>query len=138
MNTIKNHYRVVAAVVCQNGKILTVRKGKTRFAYTSGKWEFPGGKVEAGETEPEALRRELKEELDIEVKVERLLMTVDYEYPDFSIALSTYCCTTDSLAPNLREHTAFHWLKPSELHELDWADADKAIVQFILNNPLFA
>ena len=86
------HYNVVAAVVCHDGKYLCMQKGKTKFEYTSYKWEFPGGKIEPGETPQQALARELMEEMEYPVEVGEELVTVNHEYPDFSIANSTSKC----------------------------------------------
>jgi 8-oxo-dGTP diphosphatase len=84
------HYNVVAAVVCHDGKYLCMQKGKTKFEYTSYKWEFPGGKIEPGETPQQALARELMEEMEYLVEVGEELVTVNHEYPDFSITMTAF------------------------------------------------
>lgn len=122
------HYDVVAAVVCKEDKYLCMQKGKTKFEYTSFKWEFPGGKIEPGETPQQALARELLEEMDYPVAVGDALITVHYEYPDFSISMTTYLCTPLSDTFHLNEHQAYRWCKKAELAELDWAAADMGIV----------
>lgn len=124
------HYDVVAAVVLADGKALCMQKGTTRYAYTTGKFEFPGGKIETSETPQQALRRELLEEMDYEVEVGDELVTVVHSYPDFSISLKAFICT----APRphdfkLKEHTGFKWLGKDELQSVDWAEADKGIVK---------
>ena len=86
------HYNVVAAVVCHDGKYLCMQKGKTKFEYTSYKWEFPGGKIEPGETPQQALVRELMEEMEYLVEVGEELVTVNHEYPDFSITMTAFLC----------------------------------------------
>ena len=131
MNQNKPHYQVVAAVISHQGEILCMQRGKTRFDYTSFKYEFPGGKIEAGETGPEALARELREEMDLEVEVGEPVMTVEHEYPDFSITMQAFFCLTATRAFELREHVAFCWLPAHRLHELDWAAADVPIARKI-------
>lgn len=126
----KRHLTVVAAAVAGPEGILCVRRGPTPYSYTSLKYEFPGGKVEPGEAPQEALRRELREELDLEVGVGPLLATVDHEYPDFRITLSVYRCTPRS-GLRLKEHADALWLPPGRLESLDWAAADRQALSHI-------
>lgn len=130
---MKKHYEVVAAVVCYGEKFLCMRKGATRFDYTSHKFEFPGGKIEAGETPQEALRRELLEEMDYPVTVGRKLVTVEHSYPDFDITMTAYLCEAESAVFTMREHEAFLWCDRNELPTLDWAAADIGIVDALLS-----
>lgn len=134
-NMEKTHYKVVAAAVEHDGRYLCVQKGVTKRAYTSHKWEFPGGKIENGETEPQALLRELHEEMDYAVVVDKQLCTVNYEYPDFFITLSVYICHPDGPADAfvLHEHADARWMLPSELNTLDWADADADVIGMLVN-----
>ena len=81
------HYNVVAAAIRHNDKILCMQRGKTKFDYTAYKWEFPGGKIEEGETPQEAIKREIMEEMDMDIRVGDTICTVENEYPDFSISL---------------------------------------------------
>lgn len=126
------HYQVVAAVVEIDGAYLCMQRGQTRYPYTSWKWEFPGGKVEVGEMESDALRRELLEEMDYHVEVVQLLCTVYHRYPDFEITLSAYLCHPESQQFNCKEHVNYRWIYPEQLTSLDWASADVAIVNTLL------
>ena len=120
---------VVAAVIQHEGKYLCVQRGKSRYDYVSEKFEFPGGKVEAGETQLEALKREISEELEIEIQVEKHLVSVGHHYPDFSIVLHAWLCQSFSKEIQLKEHISMQWLLPNELHKLDWAAADLPVVE---------
>ena len=123
------HYHVVAGVVRYEGRYLCMQKGQTKFSYTTQKYEFPGGKIEEGETAEEALRRELLEEMDYPVTVGPHIVTVSHAYPDFAITLEAYLCTAEHEAFTLKEHQAFCWLPVDRLPELDWAAADVGIVR---------
>lgn len=122
------HYNVVAAVICHDNKYLCMQKGKTKFEYTSFKFEFPGGKIEPGETPQQALKRELLEEMNYEIEVGDKLITVQHTYPDFSITMTAFLCTASTPHFVMNEHVAFEWRKVDELKSLDWAAADIGIV----------
>ena len=121
-------YDVVAAVVVHEGKILCMQRGETKYDYTSHKWEFPGGKVEVGESEQTALHRELLEEMDYDVQVDQRVCRVNHNYPDFEITLTAYFCHASTAHFNLKEHADYRWLPIERLDELDWAAADRRIV----------
>lgn len=125
------HYEVVAAVIEHDNKILCMQRNKAKYDYVSYKFEFPGGKVETGEERHTALERELREEMDMDIKISEqdYLMTVEHTYPDFAITMHAYLCKLDNPQFVMKEHIAAKWLAPSELNTLDWADADKPIVQ---------
>jgi len=129
------HYEVVAAVIEFDNKILCMQRNKAKFDYVSYKFEFPGGKVEAGEENHTALERELNEEMDMNVTISEsdYLLTVDHTYPDFAITMHTYLCKVDKPDFVMKEHIDFKWLPVNELDTLDWAEADKPIVEFLKN-----
>jgi len=130
--TMRKHHNVVAAVIEVAGKVLCMQRGDTPFPYTSRHWEFPGGKIEAGETPQQALHRELIEEMAYDVQVGKLLATVTYHYPDFDITLAAFHCTASHTAFTMREHVAWRWLAWDELPTLDWCDADRRLVEMFL------
>lgn len=127
------HFQVVVAVIFYEGKYLCMQKGVTKYNYTSHKFEFPGGKIEQNETSEEALVRELREEMDYEVCVEKELITVHHQYPDFSLELMAFLCSVSSPKFTLKEHIPFCWVTIEELPSLDWAAADVGIVESLLS-----
>ena len=126
--TPHKHYHVVAAVVEVDGQVLCMQRGVTRYSYTSHRWEFPGGKVEPGETPEQALHRELLEEMDLDVTVHEPLATVTHDYPDFTITLTAYRCRAATTAFTMREHAASRWLPWGDLPSLDWCAADARLI----------
>lgn len=129
----RKHHQVVAAVVEVDGKVLCMQRGESRFPYTSHKWEFPGGKIEPGETPEQALHRELLEEMDFDVEVHELLATVTHDYPDFTITLAAYRCTASTMDFTMREHTASRWLPWDELKILPWCAADEKLISSFMS-----
>ena len=125
----RKHYNVVAAVVEVDGKVLCMQRGVTRYSYTSHLWEFPGGKIEDGETPEQALHRELIEEMDFDVEVHEHMATVTHDYPDFTITLAAYRCTAATTAFTMREHAASRWLPWDELPVLQWCEADARLIE---------
>ncbi|NBV08932.1 MAG: (deoxy)nucleoside triphosphate pyrophosphohydrolase [Flavobacteriia bacterium] len=123
---------VVAAVIEHQGKFLCVQRGKSTLSYISEKWEFPGGKIELGETEQETIEREIFEELCMHIEVGPKLMVVEHAYPDFNLTMHTYRCISND-QPILTEHLDFRWLGLHELSILDWAAADLPIVAKLCN-----
>ena len=126
---------VVAAVIQHQDKILCALKGEHKYPYLSNKYEFPGGKVEVEETLEQALIREIKEELNLDIEVSQYLLTVEHAYPNFNIELATFLCTTKTIdALALSEHQDIKWCSIDELEQLDWAAADIPIVKYLLDN----
>ena len=122
---------VAAAVIRNNDKIFCAqRKDEGPLAK---KWEFPGGKLEIGETPDEALKRELLEELNLDVVIGDYIVSVDHQYPTFFITLHAYFCDVDNKDIILNEHLDSKWLNYDELDALDWAEADIPIVDAIMN-----
>jgi len=121
---MKKHIEVVAAIIQRNGKYLAVQRGPAKLDYISHKWEFPGGKVEVGESLETAIERELQEELKVAVSGLQLLTTVNHEYPDFHITMHCFLCHLETQDVTLTEHIDSRWLNDSELWNVDWAAAD--------------
>lgn len=123
---------VVAAIIHDSeGRIFATQRGYGDF---KDGWEFPGGKMEAGETPEEALKREIWEELETKIMVENLLTTVDYDYPNFHLTMHCYWCSIESGSLTLVEHEAARWLKLSEINSVDWLPADKIVVEELLKS----
>lgn len=119
---MKKHIHVVGAVIIESGKILCAQRGATKnLAY---KWEFPGGKIEEGETQQAALKREINEEMKCSIEIGEKIETTIHEYDFGYVHLTTFYCYLISGQPSLTEHTAICWLSPQELMTLDWAPAD--------------
>lgn len=129
---------VVAGIIVYNNQILCVQRGQTKYEYTAYKFEFPGGKIEKGETHVEALQRELIEELDLKVEVneQNYFMSVEHTYPDFKLKMHCYWCKAKTPEFHLKEHIHYEWLNKDDLDTLDWVEADWVIIKTIkrLNN----
>ncbi len=122
MKTIK----VVAAIIMQNEKIFATQRGYGEF---KDGWEFPGGKIEEGETPQQALVREIKEELDADIEVGELLDTVEYDYPNFHLSMDCFICKLKSQDLVLKEHEAAKWLTKATLDSVDWLPADQGLIE---------
>jgi 8-oxo-dGTP diphosphatase len=127
----KKVVEVVAAVITRSDLILCLQRDYHPLPYISEKFEFPGGKVEAGESQEAALIREIREELCLDIRPVRLLISVPHVYPDFSILLHAWLCDTNEKEPVLNEHKSACWLPAGRLKELDWAAADVPVLDVI-------
>lgn len=120
--------RVVAAIIIEQGKVFATQRGYGEF---KDGWEFPGGKIEPGETPEAAIVREIKEELDTEIEVVKLLNTVEYDYPQFHLSMDCFICRIKSGDLVLKEHEAAKWLAKENLDSVDWLPADLSLVDKI-------
>ena len=124
MKTIK----VVAAIIIDGENIFATQRGYGEF---KGGWEFPGGKIEEGETPEEALVREIKEELDTVIEVGELIDTVEYDYPNFHLSMDCFICSIKEGDLVLKEHSAAKWLTKETLDSVDWLPADEGLIEKI-------
>ena len=120
--------RVAAAVIREDGRIFATQRG---YGPWKDWWEFPGGKIEAGETPEEALRREIREELGTEITVGRMIARAEYDYPDFHLSMDCFYCRIKSGTPELKEHESARWLLPEELESVKWLPADLEVIRRI-------
>lgn len=125
------HIEVVAGIIKDGDKIFATQRGYGEF---KDGWEFPGGKIEPGETPQQALARELKEELAIDVNVGDFLCTVDYDYPTFHLTMHCFYCSVTGGELTLLEHEAAKWLKTTELYSVNWLPADVEVVAALERN----
>ena len=125
MKKIMKRIEVVAAVIVRDGEVLATRRG---YGEWQGWWEFPGGKMEAGESPQDALRREIREELDAEIEVGRLLETVEWDYPSFHLTMHCFICSLVSGSMNLNEHEAAAWLTKENIGSVKWLPADEGLI----------
>lgn len=122
---------VVAAIIKNENKIFATQRGYGEF---KDGWEFPGGKIETGETPEDALIREIKEELNTEIQVGQLLDTVEYDYPQFHLTMHCYLCTIKSGKLELKEHEAAKWLTKDTLDSVEWLPADLGLIEKMKNS----
>ena len=124
----RKQIRVAAAVIRRDDKIFATQRG---YGDYKDWWEFPGGKIEAGETPEEALVREIREELNTGITVEELLTNVEYDYPEFHLSMDCFWCRLEEGEPVLLEHEAARWLSLSELRQVNWLPADIIVIEKI-------
>jgi len=120
---------VVAAIIRKGDKVFSTQRG---YGDWKDWWEFPGGKMEPGETPEEALVREIREELSTEISVDKFLHTVEYDYPQFHLTMHCYLCSLLNDALHLNEHEAARWLSAAELRSVRWLPADEGLLPMIL------
>lgn len=118
--------KVVAALIVNENKVFASQRGYGEF---KDGWEFPGGKIEPGETPEQAIKREIREELDTEIQVEQPLTTVKYDYPTFHLSMQCFICKVERGNLTLLEHEAARWLAYDELDDVDWLPADQIVVR---------
>jgi 8-oxo-dGTP diphosphatase len=123
---------VVAAIIIHNNKYLCLQRNFSKYPYISYKYEFPGGKIEAGETMIDALKREIMEELNIQIEILEEFLKVEHKYPDFEIIMNSFLCKKLTNDLILKEHIDSKWLNRNELSGLDWAGADIPIVNKLI------
>lgn len=119
---------VVAAIIMQGDEIFATQRGYGDF---KGLWEFPGGKIEVGETPQQALIREIKEELDVVIEVGELINIVEYDYPQFHLKMHCFICSILSGDVILKEHEAGEWLTRDTLHSVEWLPADEGLLEIL-------
>lgn len=117
---------VVAAIICDGDKFFATQRG---YGEWKDWWEFPGGKIEAGETAEEALQREIREELATEIAIDKLITTVDYDYPKFHLTMHCFLCHVLCGHLTLLEHESARWLKREEFNSVKWLPADEVVIE---------
>ncbi|MCH5271152.1 MAG: 8-oxo-dGTP diphosphatase MutT [Lachnospiraceae bacterium] len=130
MENTRKRIEVVAAIILDQGKIFATQRGYGEF---KDGWEFPGGKMEQGETPEQALKREIREELDVEIEVGQLFDTVEYDYPSFHLTMHCFLCTIKSGELVLKEHEAAKWLDKESLNSVEWLPADLDLIEKLGN-----
>lgn len=126
------HLNIVAAVIKKENKFLCLQRNYNKYDYISFKYEFPGGKIEVGESEQSALKREIFEELNIEIQIINKIVSINHDYPDFSITMHCYLCELlNNNEITLNDHVDYKWLAKEHLHSVDWAAADIPVLKHL-------
>jgi len=121
---------VVAAIIEKDDQFLATQRGYGQF---KGLWEFPGGKIDGDETKEDALKREIKEELNCDIDIKRFILTIEYDYPNFHLTMHCFLCELLSDF-TLLEHDDYQWLKKDNLMDVKWLDADIEIVDYLIEH----
>ena len=122
---------VVAAIIYKDGGYFATQRGYGEF---EGMWEFPGGKIEPGESREVALKREIQEELGVDITIDEFLCTTNYDYPSFHLTMHCYICSIEAGEIVLREHKSAQWLTPETLDSVEWLPADKEVIDKLKYN----
>jgi 8-oxo-dGTP diphosphatase len=126
---IMKKIEVIAAILHRDGAYFATQRGYGEF---EGMWEFPGGKIEPGESREVALKREIQEELGVDITIENLLCTTEYDYPSFHLIMHCYLCSVASGEIELREHKSALWLTANKLDDVAWLPADKEVIDKLI------
>ena len=122
--------KVVAAIIKKDNRILTTQRGYGEF---KGGWEFPGGKIEENECPQNALKREIFEELSVNIDINEYISTIEYDYPNFHLSMKCYVCSLLNENIVLKEHSNLRWLLIEELNNVEWLPADRVLVDILKN-----
>lgn len=125
---------VVAGIIRHNNQILCTQRDKSKNKEVSFKWEFPGGKIEPGETHSQALLREIREELNMNINIDSYFMEINYSYATFQLKMYIYLCSSNNSTLELNVHKDYKWLTIEELHSLNWAPADAPIIEKLITS----
>tara|TARA_B100001057_G_C22259215_1_gene722542 strand:- start:37 stop:462 length:426 start_codon:yes stop_codon:yes gene_type:complete len=125
---------VVAAIIIYQGKFLCCQRGDHKFSYIANRFEFPGGKIEQGEIAEDALKREIKEELNLEIMVNKHVLKINHQYPDFNLIMDCFLCSVSDFQIKLNDHISYKLVDLNKLKALEWVPADIELVDYLIEN----